>query len=62
MLRRRRFRFRLWRVLIAVLGRLSGVGVLLYLIGWLIIPAEGDTGSPPAVAIVFIARPDLRLA
>ena len=36
----------LWRVLIAVLGILSGVGVLLYLIGWLIIPAEGDTASP----------------
>jgi len=36
----------LWRVLIAVLGVLSGVGVLLYLIGWLIIPAEGDTASP----------------
>ena len=36
----------LWRVLLAVLGILSGVGVLLYLIGWLIIPAEGDTASP----------------
>ena len=36
----------LWRVLFAVLGILSGVGVLLYLIGWLIIPAEGDTASP----------------
>jgi phage shock protein PspC (stress-responsive transcriptional regulator) len=36
----------LWRVLIAVLGILSGVGVLLYLIGWLIIPSEGDTASP----------------
>jgi hypothetical protein len=36
----------LWRVLVAVLGILSGVGVLLYLIGWLIIPAEGDTASP----------------
>jgi phage shock protein PspC (stress-responsive transcriptional regulator) len=36
----------LWRVLVAVLGVLSGVGVLLYLIGWLIIPAEGDTASP----------------
>ncbi len=36
----------LWRVLLAVLGILSGVGVLLYLIGWLIIPAEGDHASP----------------
>ncbi|XVU26327.1 PspC domain-containing protein [Actinoplanes sp. CA-054009] len=36
----------LWRVLFAVLGVISGVGVLLYLIGWLIIPAEGDTASP----------------
>jgi phage shock protein PspC (stress-responsive transcriptional regulator) len=36
----------LWRVLLAVLGILSGVGVLLYLIAWLIIPAEGDTASP----------------
>ncbi|MDI6098470.1 PspC domain-containing protein [Actinoplanes sp. NEAU-A12] len=36
----------LWRVLLAVLGVLSGTGVLLYLIGWLIIPSEGDTASP----------------
>ncbi|MFG1990298.1 PspC domain-containing protein [Actinoplanes sp. NPDC048988] len=36
----------LWRVLFAVLGVISGVGLLLYLIGWLIIPAEGDTASP----------------
>ncbi len=36
----------LWRVLLAVLGVLTGVGVLLYLIGWLMIPAEGDTASP----------------
>ncbi|HET9517668.1 MAG TPA: PspC domain-containing protein [Actinoplanes sp.] len=35
----------LWRVVLAVLG-LSGIGVLVYLIGWLIIPAEGDTASP----------------
>jgi phage shock protein PspC (stress-responsive transcriptional regulator) len=35
----------LWRVVLAVLG-LLGVGVLLYLIGWLLIPAEGDTASP----------------
>jgi phage shock protein PspC (stress-responsive transcriptional regulator) len=36
----------LWRVLFAVLGVISGVGVLLYLIGWLVMPAEGDTASP----------------
>jgi phage shock protein PspC (stress-responsive transcriptional regulator) len=36
----------LWRVLIAVLGFFGGVGVLIYLIGWLVIPAEGDSASP----------------
>ncbi|MEV0896173.1 PspC domain-containing protein [Actinoplanes sp. NPDC049802] len=36
----------LWRVLLGVLAVLSGTGVLLYLIGWLIIPSEGDTSSP----------------
>ncbi|NMO57024.1 PspC domain-containing protein [Actinoplanes sp. TBRC 11911] len=36
----------LWRVLLAVLGVMSGVGVLLYLIGWLVIPSEGDSASP----------------
>ncbi|MEV6602348.1 PspC domain-containing protein [Actinoplanes sp. NPDC051346] len=36
----------LWRVLLAVLGFFGGVGVLAYLIGWLLIPAEGDTASP----------------
>jgi phage shock protein PspC (stress-responsive transcriptional regulator) len=36
----------LWRVLIAVLGVLGGAGVLFYLIGWLVIPSEGDTASP----------------
>ena len=36
----------LWRVLLAVLGILSGVGVLLYLIAWLVLPSEGDTASP----------------
>ncbi|MGK5680865.1 PspC domain-containing protein [Actinoplanes sp. URMC 104] len=36
----------LWRVLLAVLGVISGVGVLLYLIGWLVIPAEGEPASP----------------
>ncbi|MBG0563268.1 PspC domain-containing protein [Actinoplanes aureus] len=36
----------LWRVMLAVLGILGGTGVLLYLIGWLIIPSEGDSASP----------------
>ncbi|GIF12361.1 PspC domain-containing protein [Actinoplanes teichomyceticus] len=36
----------LWRVLLAVLGVLGGAGVLFYLIGWLIIPSEGDSASP----------------
>ncbi|MEJ3743788.1 PspC domain-containing protein [Actinomycetes bacterium KLBMP 9797] len=35
----------LWRVLVAVLS-FVGIGVLVYLIGVLIIPAEGDTASP----------------
>ncbi len=35
----------LWRVLLAVTS-LFGVGVLLYVVGWLLIPDEGDTGSP----------------
>jgi phage shock protein PspC (stress-responsive transcriptional regulator) len=36
----------LWRVLTAVLTLFGGVGLLLYLIGWLLIPGEGDTASP----------------
>jgi hypothetical protein len=36
----------LWRVVLAVLGFFGGVGVLIYLVGWLLIPAEGDTASP----------------
>jgi phage shock protein PspC (stress-responsive transcriptional regulator) len=36
----------LWRVLLAVLGFFGGVGVLIYLIGWLAIPGETDTASP----------------
>ncbi|BEL09906.1 hypothetical protein Q0Z83_080970 [Actinoplanes sichuanensis] len=36
----------LWRVLLGVLAVLGGSGVLLYLIGWLIMPSEGDTASP----------------
>ncbi|HZN18266.1 MAG TPA: PspC domain-containing protein [Micromonosporaceae bacterium] len=36
----------LWRVLFAVLTLFGGIGLLAYLVGWLVIPAEGDTGSP----------------
>ncbi|HET6533043.1 MAG TPA: PspC domain-containing protein [Actinoplanes sp.] len=36
----------LWRVLLAVLGFFGGVGVLIYLVGWLAIPGENDTASP----------------
>ena len=36
----------LWRVLIVVLTLFGGVGLLVYLVGWLLTPAEGDTASP----------------
>jgi phage shock protein PspC (stress-responsive transcriptional regulator) len=36
----------LWRVLFAVLSLIGGIGIVAYLVGWLLIPAEGDTGSP----------------
>lgn len=36
----------LWRVLLAVLGFFGGVGVLVYVSAWLIIPGEGDSASP----------------
>jgi phage shock protein PspC (stress-responsive transcriptional regulator) len=35
----------LWRVVLAVTS-FVGVGLLIYLVGWLLIPAEGDTASP----------------
>ncbi|HZM83115.1 MAG TPA: PspC domain-containing protein, partial [Candidatus Limnocylindrales bacterium] len=35
----------LWRVLIGVLA-IFGVGIIIYLAGWLLTPAEGDTASP----------------
>ncbi|GIH04395.1 hypothetical protein Rhe02_24620 [Rhizocola hellebori] len=35
----------IWRVLIGVLS-IFGVGIVLYVAGWLLIPAEGDTASP----------------
>jgi phage shock protein PspC (stress-responsive transcriptional regulator) len=36
----------LWRVLLVVLALFGGVGVLIYLLGWLGTTAEGDTASP----------------
>ena len=36
----------LWRVILVVLAVFGGVGVLVYLLGWLLLPAEGDTASP----------------
>src|SRR6266545_3129283 len=35
----------LWRVILAVLTIFGGVGLLIYLIGWMLIPSEGDTAS-----------------
>lgn len=35
-----------FRVALAVLAFFGGVGVLLYLIGWLFLPEDGDTSSP----------------
>ncbi|OLB79194.1 MAG: hypothetical protein AUI14_10980 [Actinobacteria bacterium 13_2_20CM_2_71_6] len=36
----------LWRVLFAVLSLAGGLSIFLYVVGWLLIPSEGDTGSP----------------
>src|ERR1043166_3576339 len=36
----------LWRVLFPVTMLAGGLGAVVYLLGWLLIPAEGDTGSP----------------
>lgn len=36
----------LWRVVLAVLSLFGGTGVLLYVAGWLLIPAEGEDASP----------------
>ncbi|MGK5445562.1 PspC domain-containing protein [Micromonospora sp. URMC 105] len=36
----------LWRVILAVLGFFGGVGILLYIAALLVIPNEGDSGSP----------------
>jgi phage shock protein PspC (stress-responsive transcriptional regulator) len=35
-----------WRVLLAVLGFFGGIGILVYVAAWLIVPSEGDTASP----------------
>ncbi|HEX6683796.1 MAG TPA: PspC domain-containing protein [Candidatus Limnocylindrales bacterium] len=35
----------LWRVLIGVLA-IFGIGIVIYVTGWLLMPAEGDTASP----------------
>src|SRR5215510_7621058 len=36
----------LWRVVIAVLALFGGIGIVLYLLGWMLLPADGDTASP----------------
>lgn len=36
----------LFRVILAVLALFGGVGVLLYLVAWLLLPADGETASP----------------
>jgi len=36
----------LWRVVLAVLTVFGGVGVMIYLIAWLALPADGDTATP----------------
>ncbi|MBT8227429.1 MAG: PspC domain-containing protein [Dactylosporangium sp.] len=41
----------LWRVLLSVLVLFGGVGLLVYLVAWLLIPAEGDTASPLEAAL-----------
>ncbi len=36
----------LWRVVLAVLTIFGGIGALIYLIAWLVLPADGDSASP----------------
>jgi phage shock protein PspC (stress-responsive transcriptional regulator) len=36
----------LWRVVIAVLALFGGIGIVLYLLGWVLLPADGDTATP----------------
>jgi phage shock protein PspC (stress-responsive transcriptional regulator) len=35
-----------WRVLIAILAFFGGIGLLIYVLGWLVIPQDGDQASP----------------
>jgi phage shock protein PspC (stress-responsive transcriptional regulator) len=41
----------LWRVLLGVMTLFGGIGLLVYLLGWLLIPAEGDSASPAEALI-----------
>ncbi len=36
----------LWRVILVVLTLFGGIGLVIYLLGWLLLPAEGDTATP----------------
>jgi phage shock protein PspC (stress-responsive transcriptional regulator) len=36
----------LWRVILVVLTFFGGIGLLAYLLGWLLLPADGDTAAP----------------
>jgi hypothetical protein len=36
----------LWKVVLVVLTFFGGIGVLIYLLAWLLLPAESDTASP----------------
>jgi phage shock protein PspC (stress-responsive transcriptional regulator) len=36
----------LWKVVLVVLTFFGGIGVLMYLLAWLLLPADGDTATP----------------
>ncbi len=36
----------LWRVILVVLSVFGGIGVFVYLLAWLLLPAQGDSASP----------------
>lgn len=36
----------LWKVVLVVLAIFGGIGVLIYLLAWLLLPADGDTATP----------------
>lgn len=36
----------LWRIMLGVLAVFGGIGLVAYLVGWLLTPSEGDTASP----------------